>query len=533
MSDRLPIPIAGWRFTQAGPVTRAGWARGVILSSGTAQFVPTEKGVAYYNDGVADASPVVSGGESEVQITGPFTFAAWIYIDAYSSADGHTVMSIVGDPNGETEPDNFLTNITLRSDAVGQFHEYGGGTNEIVSAAVPGPSTGAWHHFVFVRDSANKVMEWWWDGELRASASYNNEPTGGQNAILCIGEPRRASNNTAFIGEAWNGYIVDPVVWDQALARAEIERLHLLHGELFRPASRFVPAQIAPLIIAGTGWRVRAEKAKPSAWRVKAGASRPVSWSVINRKSGAVAWDLMASMTTQTAWGVRGGNAVGVGWRAYDARSAGTAWAVATSSVSPTGWTLKASTAMPMSWRVKAAVAGATAWKVLSSGAAAIAVAWKINAGKAVQGTAWRIKTAATKAASWRVYVAHGRQVEWRDKASTSSGAAWAVKGRAVQGAAWSVKTTDAAQSSWRVRTSEAGTASWRVTARAAAQTAWAAATAKAMSTAWRGFVARAKILAWRIGIIGLKPAVVIDASTRRRLEYAAEHQRIIMASTR
>jgi surface protein len=164
-----------------------------------------ERGRCYKFDGVDD---IVISNYQDLNLKGDLVLACRFNWDNGSASDKFLISFAAG---GETENANVQYSIFLQASSGNElqyFHEYGAGTNEIVSLGwTPDPDVN--YNLVVTRDSVNKVIKAYINGSEVGSNTYTKDPTGGSSAVFGIG--RLNGSPVPFSGKIWDVRIYDGV----------------------------------------------------------------------------------------------------------------------------------------------------------------------------------------------------------------------------------------------------------------------------------------------------------------------------------
>lgn len=157
---------------------------------------------------------------SEIQITGDLTCCFTVVTD--TTAAGFSAVANCQAVAG-TDSDSANNSVWYFGRSGNQwvaFHEYGAGTNQIITLTTPTISTATVYRVCVRRNVSAKTYEWTINGTTYTGVSYTNDPTGGGNGYVSIGEADAIGGAG---GQEWNGTIEEVAVYDTYLTQGEAE----------------------------------------------------------------------------------------------------------------------------------------------------------------------------------------------------------------------------------------------------------------------------------------------------------------------
>jgi hypothetical protein len=164
-----------------------------------------QQGRCYNFDGIDD---IVIANYQDLNLKGDLVLACRFNWDNGSASDKFLISFAAA---GEAEDANVQYSIFLQASSGNElkyFHEYGSGTNEIVSLGwTPDPDVN--YNLVVTRDSVNKIIKAYINGSEVGSNTYTNDPTGGSSAVFGIG--RLNGSPVPFSGKIWDVRIDDSI----------------------------------------------------------------------------------------------------------------------------------------------------------------------------------------------------------------------------------------------------------------------------------------------------------------------------------
>ncbi len=179
-------------------------------------------------DGVNDYVGV-NPSSSTLRVKGDLAISLWAKYDSLGNiAYDNVLVSLGGSGQDSIENENYLYYLSINPDKTLQsFWESGAGNDEVIkSNAAANINFGEWHYYTLVRDSVNKKVRFFVDGEqLGTTVTYNKNPTTGGDSpissVLYIGAD--VSEPTKY---NFDGIIDDVSIFNRQLSVAEVAQLY-------------------------------------------------------------------------------------------------------------------------------------------------------------------------------------------------------------------------------------------------------------------------------------------------------------------
>jgi len=153
---------------------------------------------------------------TELVITGDLTIEAWVNLETIASRN---IVLTFGE-YGESESVNTLYHINIINDGTIKYlHEGTGAVNQYVQTTGSYiTESGKWYHVAVTRDTTNKQIKFYVNGELKETISYDYNPTGGEDGKFFLG-------TGAALTDFFDGKIDDVRVWNVVRSAKQIKNL--------------------------------------------------------------------------------------------------------------------------------------------------------------------------------------------------------------------------------------------------------------------------------------------------------------------
>ena len=161
---------------------------------------------------------VVTVGTDEAHaLRGDITLEAWIKINQYPDATPFPFAHIINHADvGDGEAENALYTLAITDTGLlDAFHENGAGINNGVFSTTVLPLD-TWIHVAQIRDASAQTYQFVINGIAEDPVSYPDNPTGGENTVLRIG------NSDAINPLFFDGLVDEVRIWDRQLSLQEI-----------------------------------------------------------------------------------------------------------------------------------------------------------------------------------------------------------------------------------------------------------------------------------------------------------------------
>lgn len=207
-------PLHYWDFQEASGTSLADYGTGT-LQAGTATGLTVAR-AGYENWGTAVQGPADGSGyvtvpyQADMNISGSFTFAAWLYLDSWVAANQVLIRHM-----GASQP---AFEFGLQASNVGNNQQnafYFNSNGSVLGYSFAQFPTGRWVHVVAIRDLSSNLFNVYVDGQLWHTTSWTVAGgTGGTAALYLMNSANGATNG-------WRGRMAHPAIWNVALTAAQ------------------------------------------------------------------------------------------------------------------------------------------------------------------------------------------------------------------------------------------------------------------------------------------------------------------------
>lgn len=211
-------PLAYWKLDETSGTTLADssgngfnlTASGLVLAD--TQLLGDSSRYPYFNSVTSRASRAGTLGLS-TPVNGDMSYECVVMLPSRVGGNGRRLFGFA--TSGETEATNyqFQPSLSATTATMGDFWEYGAGTNQSVNGrhrVLPCRPT----HLAYVRDVTNGEYRFYVNGELDATATWGNLPTGGGSCATYLGY---TTSNSDLM---WMGHCA---IWNSVLAAERIK----------------------------------------------------------------------------------------------------------------------------------------------------------------------------------------------------------------------------------------------------------------------------------------------------------------------
>jgi len=162
----------------------------------------TSAGNGGTNSGSSNGAGIVAGGRdfdgsgarvemnASADLQDAASVSAWAAYDSLGSGTGNNMLVSCGGPS-ESSADNYQYTLNIENDRrLHMYWEYDSGQDyDFMYSSISAPvSSGTWHHYVSVRDSASQNVRFYVDGDpLGSVVDYSTSPSGGAAAETWLG----------------------------------------------------------------------------------------------------------------------------------------------------------------------------------------------------------------------------------------------------------------------------------------------------------------------------------------------------------
>jgi len=156
-------------------------------------------------------------------ITGDITLSVWVKPSAFDKTSS-AILTMQGSTNDQGNSANALYKLNFPGDNTLRYaHEGSNGINVAVDFINTEFLQESWSHIVLIRDTEDKTLTLYKDGQFAEVRSFDNLPVGGENATLTIGEN---TGTTVLQDRFFFGKIDDIRIYNAALDQSDILALY-------------------------------------------------------------------------------------------------------------------------------------------------------------------------------------------------------------------------------------------------------------------------------------------------------------------